>query len=93
MHLSCVVLLVAAIISSVAESRDPPCICLCLGVESGPREESKELFTQPLCCAGLSVCPAGSASAGGPLGAEAGRVGEREWGREGGRTERDKPAG
>lgn len=34
-------LLVATINSAAVETRDPPCICLCLGVESGPGEESE----------------------------------------------------
>lgn len=36
-----VALLVATINSPAVETRDPPCICLCLGVESGPGEESE----------------------------------------------------
>ncbi|KAM4605304.1 uncharacterized protein ACJ7VT_017583 [Polymixia lowei] len=36
-------------------------------MESGPGEEREGLFAQPLCSAGFSVCPAGSASVGGPF--------------------------
>ncbi len=43
----------------------------------GPERKAKELFTQPLCSTGLSVCPAGSASAGGPFRASEG--GWVEW--------------
>lgn len=54
----------------------------------GPERKAKELFTQPLCSTGLSVCPAGSAPAGGPF-----RASEGGWVEWGGRMEWDEPAG
>lgn len=58
-----VALLVAAINSGVAETGEPPSICLCLCVESGPGEESEGAVYPAFVL--LSVCPAGSVSAGG----------------------------
>uniref|UniRef100_A0A8C7XLZ6 ST3 beta-galactoside alpha-2,3-sialyltransferase 3b n=1 Tax=Oryzias sinensis TaxID=183150 RepID=A0A8C7XLZ6_9TELE len=43
--------------SAVAESRDPPCICLCLSVKSGP---TKKESPGAVCPASFSVYPAGS---------------------------------
>lgn len=59
---SCMVVCIVALLlvannSAVAESRDPPCICLCLSVKSGP---TKKESPGAVCPASFSVCPAGS---------------------------------
>lgn len=61
-----VALLVATINSGVAEPGDPPCICLCLGAQSGPAVQSPGAVYPAFM---LHVCPAGSAPAAGWVGA------------------------
>ena len=80
-----VALLVATINSAAVETRDPPCICLCLGVESGPGEESEGAVYPAFVpqCLPCRECLSRRAF-----------TCDRGWvGRAGGGTERDEPAG
>lgn len=75
---------VATINSSVAKSRILPAFVSAPAPRVSPERKTKELFTQPLCSSGPSVCPAGSAPAGGPF-----RVLQSGWVDWAGKTEQD----